>query len=128
MLKDDEKPISKHRNHNWSQKVERKSERSVPKGNYIGALCMQCNINVTEKQNYFLFCAFFRRYDGKFGLEGVTNQETYTISEPGDNFVSFKLTEKTDENQKFSLNSVDSFNFLSYSTEKLVQSLQKIQS
>ena len=55
---------------------------------------MQCNINVTEKQNTlpaFAHCS--GRYDVKFLLEGVTDQETYLISKPSDNFVSVKVTE-----------------------------------
>ena len=47
-------------------------------------------------------------------------------SKSGDNFISVKLTEKYGENyKKYSLNFVDSFNFLSTSIEKLVDSLKK---
>ena len=73
----------------------RNSEGTVLKGNCIGALCLICNINVTEKQNILpCFAHFSGRYDLKFVLEGITNQETFIISKPGDNFVSVKVKER----------------------------------
>ena len=87
---------------------------------------MQCNINFTEKRNTlssFVHC--LGRYEIKFVLEGITNQETYIIFKPGDNFVSVQVTEKSDEHVNFSLNFVDSFNFLSTTIEKLVETLKK---
>ena len=119
-------PITKHRHHNWSQKVERNNEGNILKGNYVGALCLICNINVTEKQNILpRFARFSGRYDTKFLSQGIKNQETYIISKPGDKFAFVKVTEKSDKHRKFSLNFVDGFNFLSTSIEKLVESIKK---
>ena len=85
-------------------------------------------VTLTLQKNKTLisvFSHFSGRYDTNFVLQGISNQETYIISKPCDNFVSVKVTGTSDEHKKFSLNFVDSLNFLSTFTEKLVESLKK---
>ena len=63
---------------------------------------MTCNINFTGKQNILPCLAHSsEKYDVKFALEGITNQETYVISELGESYVSNNVTEHQTSMENF---------------------------
>ena len=96
--------------------------------NFVGALCESCNFLIIEKQKTLPCIAHNEgRYDIRYVIDGITDETTEIIWKSGDNFISVKLTEKYGENyKKYSLNFVDSFNFLSTSIEKTCRMSEEV--
>ena len=118
----------KNRHHDWSAKVAKDSTGKVITGIYLhaGAPLNSCYLRFTEKRRTLpCFAHNGESYYIKNHIYGITDQATGIISKPGDNFISVKLTELTDKAfENFTLDFLDSLNFLNSSIDELVESLK----
>ena len=81
--------IVKVRHHQWSRKIIYDENKKHLNGNYIGALCSQCNFRISEKQRTLpCFGHNAGKYDIKFVIDGITDEKTDVISKPGENYIS----------------------------------------
>ena len=111
----DQKDHKRMRHHDWKVEPVINVGRIV-KGNFIGALCLRCNIQVTEKRQTLPCIAHnSSNYDVRFILDGNTNEHTTSIlSKTGDSYIKVDVNQKYLNNDKklFRLRFMDSLNFL----------------
>ena len=116
--------IVKNRHHRWDQKLEYNEAGLLVKGNYVGALCTQCNMLISAKYCELPVIAHNSgRFDSKFIIDGFREEHFKSIEllhKTGENFLNIKI--KSNKG-KFSLCYIDSFNFLSSSLETLINDL-----
>ena len=94
----------KVKHHQWDAKVVKDAvTRKVTKCNYIGALCSQCNMNITTKLNKLpLFAHNAIHNDNHFVLFGITDDFTppSLLSKAGENFLEIDVTPVTESEKK----------------------------
>ena len=118
----------KHRHHDWDMQPVYDSYGKITSGNYIAALCFQCNINISNKEKLLTVVTHnFSKYDSKFVIEGITDDMYHPpemLTRSSECIISLKLfRKKTVTNKTLGLHFIDSFNFLSSSLDKLSQTL-----
>ena len=60
-----------HKHHDWTIHPKRDANNKVIEGNYVGALCMNCNIKISEKKRTLpCFAHNGSKFDLKLLLQG----------------------------------------------------------
>ena len=117
------------RHHDHFVHEERDAKGVIIKGNYLAALCNSCNLRISEKRRSIpVICHNGGKYDTKFVLEGVDGSSTRVINflaKTAENFLSVKI-QKFNEGKPipYSLNFIDSFNFMAASLDSLSKNLR----
>ena len=117
--------------HEWNAEVATDDvTKKVTKPNYIGALCSQCNINITMKlKKLSVLANNATRCDNHFVLSAITDdfKPPDMILKSGENFLEIEVTPKTEAKEKTCrLCFLDSFNFIGSSLDKLSNSLKTL--
>ena len=102
---------------------------NITTGNYIAALCFQCNISISHKHRLLLTVVTqnFSKYNSKFVIAGITDdifQPPEILTQSRKCIISLKLLRKTKVlSRTLGFHFIDPFNFLSSSLDKLSETL-----
>jgi hypothetical protein len=127
----------KARHHNWNCEVVIDSiTKKVIKGNYLGALCFNCNSRISLKRDSL--CVFAHNnsnYDSRYILQSLQhltddvtkNQSRFTLlPKHGESLISIEIAPVSKKaNTEFGIRFLDSFNFISESLDNITNTLSK---
>lgn len=66
--------VDKHKHHDWNVHPEFNIDNTLKTGNYIGALCFQCNILIANKQKLLTVVTHnFSKYNSKYIIAGIND-------------------------------------------------------
>ena len=116
---------NKIRHHSWHRRVEYNDEGEIIKGNYIGALCSPCNLQISCKDRTLPVIAHCGgRYDSKFFIDALNPKKhrvKQIIHKSGENFTSMNVTCLE---SKVDLRFIDSYNFINTSLQNMINGLR----
>lgn len=124
---------SKHRHHEHTIFPIYNSKNELIKGNYVGALCATCNIQITLKRECMQVISHNGgAYDMKFvamGLSGELFLPPNVLSKTSDTMfsieVKFNIDTSVTKKKNYGIKYIDSYNFLAGSLDTLSSDLQK---
>jgi hypothetical protein len=122
--------IVKCKHHDHTRTIEKDVQGNIIKGNYVCALCRQCNLKITHKRKCMpVVIHNGGKYDFKNLLKGASDSKlliSSVLSKQSDCLFSFNVnraTSNTGGKREYGLRFIDSINFLKGSLDDLASTL-----